>query len=128
MVDGSGTATLAGKRIMVVEDEALISMMIEESLVDHGCKTVGPLARVDAAMRAAETETIDAALIDVNLAGTPIYPVADILARRGIPYGFLTGYGEMGLHEAYRQRPVLKKPFTQKNLIALVTSLVAPPR
>lgn len=117
---------LTGKRIMVVEDEAMIWMLIEDSLVDHGCTAVGPLSRVDDALRAAETETVDAALLDVNLVGVPVYPVADVLARRGIPYGFLTGYGEMGLRDEYRGRPVLKKPFTQKGLIELVTTLVTP--
>lgn len=119
-------AALAGKRIMVVEDEAMIWMLIEDCLVDHGCTPVGPLSRVEDALRAAEGETVDAALLDVNLVGVPVYPVADVLARRGIPYGFLTGYGEVGLREAYRARPVLKKPFMQKDLIGLVTRLISP--
>jgi len=127
MMDTQTAGSIAGKRIMVVEDEAMIWMLIEDSLVEHGCQAVGPLSRLEDAMRAAETETIDAALLDVNLAGRPAYPVADILARRGIPFGFLTGYGEGGLREEYRQRPVLKKPFTQKTLIALASQLVARP-
>jgi CheY-like chemotaxis protein len=126
MAETNGAGRLAGKRVMVVEDEAMIWMLIEDSLVDHGITAVGPLSRVDEALRAAEIETVDAALLDVNLVGVPVYPVADVLARRGIPYGFLTGYGEVGLREEYRRRPVLKKPFTQKSLIELVTTLVVP--
>ncbi len=128
MMDAGSAVSLAGKRIMVVEDEAMIWMLIEDSLGDAGCHAVGPLSRLDEALRAAETETVDAALLDVNLAGKPAYAVADILARRGIPFGFLTGYGEGGLREEYRRCPVLKKPFTQKTLIGLVASLVGPPR
>lgn len=119
-----GTPDFGGKRVMVVEDEAMIWMLIEDSLVDHGCVAVGPLSRVDDALRAAETETVDAALLDVNLVGVPVYPVADVLVRRGIPFGFLTGYGEVGLREEYRKHPVLKKPFTQKNLVGLLGTLL----
>jgi CheY-like chemotaxis protein len=119
------TPNFGGKRIMVVEDEAMIWMLIEDSLIDHGCVAVGPLSRVADALKAAESETVDAALLDVNLVGVPVYPVADALEKRGIPYGFLTGYGEVGLRDEYRHRPVLKKPFTQKSLIELVAKLVA---
>ncbi len=128
MSDAKNAGSLAGKRILVVEDEAMIWMLIEDSLVEHGCRAIGPLSRIDEALRAAETEAVDAALLDLNLAGKSSYPVADTLIRRGIPFGFLTGYGEAGLNEAYRQRPVLQKPFTERTLMALVSSLIASPR
>lgn len=118
---------LEGRRILVVEDESMIWMLIEDGLSEEGCQVVGPAARLDDALRAAASETLDAALLDVNLGGQPAYPVADILAERGIPFAFLTGYGEAGLNEAYRHRPVLKKPFTLNKLVALAASLVAPP-
>lgn len=128
MVDTGTAGSLAGKRIMVVEDEAMIWMMIEDSLLTQGCQAMGPFSRLEEALRAAESETVDAALLDLNLAGKPAYPVADILISRGIPFAFLTGYGEAGLREEYRGRPVLQKPFMEKSLIALATSLVGSPR
>ena len=118
---------LEGRRILVVEDESMIWMLIEDGLSEEGCQVVGPAARLDDALHAAASETLDAALLDVNLGGQPAYPVADILAKRGIPFAFLTGYGEAGLNEAYRHRPVLKKPFTLNKLVALAASLVARP-
>jgi len=106
----------------------MIWMLIEDGLSEEGCQVVGPASQLEDAMRAAAHEQIDAALLDVNLGGRPAYPVADILAKRGIPFGFLTGYGEGGLQEAYRHRPVLKKPFTLTNLVDLAVSLVNQPK
>lgn len=116
---------LEGRRILVVEDESMIWMLIEDELSEEGCQVVGPAARLDEALLAASNETIDAALLDVNLGGRPVYPVADVLARRGIPFAFLTSYGEGGIQEAYRHHPVLKKPFTLNGLVALAVRLVS---
>jgi CheY-like chemotaxis protein len=115
---------LQGRRILVVEDESMIRMLIEDGLCEEGCSIVGPAARLDDALRAASNEVIDAALLDVNLGGRPVYSVADALAGRGIPFAFLTGYGEAGVEEAYRHRPVLKKPFSLRNLVDLAVRLV----
>jgi CheY-like chemotaxis protein len=115
---------LQGRRILVVEDESMIRMLIEDALSEEGCSIVGPAAQFDDALRAAGDEAIDAALLDVNLGGRPVYPVADVLARRGIPFAFLTGYGEAGVEEVYRHQPVLKKPFTVRSLVDLAVHLV----
>jgi len=69
---------LAGKRILVVEDEMLVAMLIEDMLAEAGCVVIGPFARVPEALAAARTETVDAALLDVNVAGETVFPVAHV--------------------------------------------------
>lgn len=105
---------LSGKRILVVEDEAMVAMLLEDYLDELGCVIVGPYAEVEEAVRGVATEAIDAAVLDVNLAGTQSYAVADALADRGLPFVFITGYGAAGLKPGYESRPVLQKPFTSK--------------
>jgi CheY-like chemotaxis protein len=115
--DGVANAdTLQGLRVLVVEDEAAISLLLEDMLLDFGCEVIGPAARLAAALDAVERETVDLATLDVNVAGEPIYPVAETLARKGVPFVFSTGYGSAGIKDAYRDRPVLQKPFAQHDL------------
>jgi CheY-like chemotaxis protein len=107
---------LNGLRILVVEDEAAISLLLEDMLLDFGCEVVGPAARLSAALDAVSREKIDLAILDVNVAGEPIYPVAEALKDRSIPFVFSTGYGSAGIKDTYRDRPVLQKPFAQHDL------------
>jgi CheY-like chemotaxis protein len=107
---------LNGMRVLVVEDEAAISLLLEDMLLDFGCEVIGPAARLSAALDAVSRESIDLAILDVNVAGEPIYPVADALAQRSVPFVFSTGYGSAGIKDAYRDRPVLQKPFAQHDL------------
>lgn len=107
---------LQGLRVLVVEDEAAISLLLEDMLMDLGCEIVGPAARLASALAMVEAETFDLAILDVNVAGEPIYPAAAALAQRGVPFVFSTGYGSAGIQEPYRDRPVLQKPFGQHNL------------
>jgi CheY-like chemotaxis protein len=107
---------LNGMRVLVVEDEAAISLLLEDMLLDFGCEVIGPAARLSAALEAVSRETIDLAILDVNVAGEPIYPVADALAQLSVPFVFSTGYGSAGIKDAYRDRPVLQKPFAQHDL------------
>ena len=107
---------LEGKRVLVVEDEAAIAMLLEDMLLDFGCIIVGPAARLSTALDLARRETFDAAILDVNVAGEPIYPVAEALAERGVPLVFSTGYGGAGIKEPFRDRPVVQKPFSQSDL------------
>jgi len=116
---------LQGLRVLVVEDEMLVSMLVEDMLMDFGCSVVGPAPDLEEAMALAVTAEIDAALLDVNLAGKPIFPVADALKARGVPFAFASGYGQAGLAEAHRDAPVLQKPFRQADLERALTSLVA---
>ena len=108
------------RRLLVVEDEALIAMLVEALLQEHGHTIVGPAARVAAALKLAESETLDAAVLDVNLAGEPVFPVADVLARRGVPIVFLTGYGRLGLPEPYQAYAVVEKPIDYERLLTAV--------
>ncbi|MCJ2007554.1 response regulator [Methylobacterium sp. WL30] len=107
---------LQGKRVLVVEDEAAISMLLEDMLLDFGCTVVGPAARLSTALEMAEGETFEVAILDVNVAGEPIYPVAEAIAKRDLPLIFSTGYGGAGIREPFRDRPVVQKPFSQADL------------
>ena len=105
-----------GLRVLVAEDEALVSMLIEDMLTDMGAVVVGPAATLDEALALATTESIDIALLDVNLAGKPIFAVADALRDRGVAFIFASGYGEAGIIESHRGAPVLQKPFREADL------------
>jgi CheY-like chemotaxis protein len=109
-------AAIAAKRILVVEDELMIRMLLEDMLAELGYTVAAEASRLDEALEAARIADFDIAILDVNLSGQPISPVADVLAARGMPFVFATGYGERGLPDAYRDRPTLKKPFQLDNL------------
>ena len=116
------TASLEGVRILLVEDEYLVASLIEEILETAGCIVTGPIPRLAEAVDAADRERCDAAVLDVNLAGERIYPVADILSRRNIPFVFVTGYGV--LPGEYANRPRLCKPFKMVDLIDTLSDIV----
>ncbi len=104
----------AGRRVLVVEDESLVAMLLETILEDMGCIPVGPAATVDDGLRLANAEeSLDAALLDVNVAGKQVFPIAEALKARGVPFVFSTGYGEGGLPDDWRGQPTLQKPFTE---------------
>ncbi len=119
------THALQGLRILVVEDEALIAMMIEDVLGGFGCEIVGPVARLASAQQAARTREFDCAVLDVNLGGQSVHPVAEILAQRDIPFIFVTGYGTAGPDGRFDDRPVLQKPFKPTELRAALAELAA---
>ena len=102
--------------MLVVEDEMLVSMLVEDILDELGCTVVGPAARLDQAIDIARTEQIDVAFLDVNLAGVRVFPVADVLAGRGIPFVFVSGYGDQGIEPPHQGRPVVQKPFVPEAL------------
>jgi DNA-binding response OmpR family regulator len=116
------TASLEGIRVLLVEDEYLVASLIEEILEIAGCIVTGPIPRLAQAVDAADRETCDAAVLDVNLAGERIYPVADILSRRNIPFVFVTGYGV--LPGEYANRPRLCKPFKMADLLDTLSDIV----
>lgn len=117
------TDSLAGRRILVVEDEMLIAAMIEETLQDLGCHVVGPVSKLDAALRLSCEEALDAAVLDVTIRGGQVYPVAEQLLARNIPFVLASGYGEWALPASLRDRPHLAKPFTPQDLEAQVRRL-----
>lgn len=115
---------LSGRRVLVVEDEMLVLMNIESMLADLGCECVTAAATVDQALAQLESHDFDAAVVDVNLNGRESYPVADALAVRGVPFAFSTGYSDEGMRDAYRDRPVLRKPYQQEGLVRILAGLL----
>ena len=116
---------LDGLKVLVVEDEMMVSMLIEDMLAELGCEVVGPASRLDEAMALAREAEVDCAVLDVNLGGQPIFPVADLLRERGRPFAFATGYGDAGLREADKGTPVLQKPFREGDLARVLGELRA---
>jgi CheY-like chemotaxis protein len=115
---------LRGLRLLVLEDEMMVLILVEDMLVELGCVVIGPASGVAAALQLVAQEEIEAALLDVNLGhGEHGFPVADALAARGIPFAFVTGYGAESLPETYRGRPTLQKPFQMAALRRIVTEL-----
>jgi DNA-binding response OmpR family regulator len=121
------TADLEGVRVLVVEDEYLVAVLIEEILESAGCIVRGPIPRLPDALDAVDHNDFDAAVLDVNLAGERIDPVAQALSRRKVPFVFVTGYGEGVLSEEFAERPRLCKPFRMADLLGAVSNIVEPP-
>ncbi|MFZ3583442.1 response regulator [Loktanella sp. DJP18] len=105
---------LEGKRVLVVEDEMLVCMDIEDMLAEFGCIVVGPAPSVDRAMKVIAMEQFDVAMLDLNLAGKPSYPIADHLAENNIPFMLASGYADVRPDHA--DRPRLQKPFMKSEL------------
>ncbi len=103
-------------RVMVVEDELLVAMLIEETLRDHGYDVVGPFTNLPDAIAAAGREVADIALLDVNLRGQRVYPVAELLEARGIPFLLLSGYGSDAVPSEHAHWAACSKPFLPKDL------------
>lgn len=102
---------LVGLRVLVVEDEGMVALLIEGMLEQLGGEVVASAASLDQARTAAKQEEIDLALLDVNINGQLVFPVAEILSTRHVPFVFSTGYGVGSLPEAYKAHQVLNKPF-----------------
>ncbi|HEY8005344.1 MAG TPA: response regulator [Methylocella sp.] len=113
---GEHNLPLQGRGILLVEDEAMVAMLLEDMLNQLGCHVVEAAARVDTALKAVESRIFDVAILDVNLKGETSYPVADLLCLRNVPFLFATGYGIQAIPEPYRQRIVLQKPFRKHEL------------
>ncbi len=112
-------------RVLVVEDEYLIRMLLEDMLADLGYDVAAAVGTLAEASDLAANGDFAAAVLDVNLDGQPVFPVAEILAKRGLPFVFVTGYGERSLPEPYRDRPALQKPFQSEQLKTTLARLVA---
>lgn len=102
---------LAGRRILVVEDEPLVAMLQEDMLTDAGCEVLGPAATVAEALALIAEGRVDGAILDVNLGFEPVYPVAVALEALGTPFVFVSGYGHHGVEEPHRARAMIQKPF-----------------
>jgi DNA-binding response OmpR family regulator len=110
-------------RVLIVEDEPLIGMMLEEALNDLGCEIVAVTHNVRTAMAYASEADLDVAVLDVNLNGQASYPVAAILSNRRVPFLFVTGYGPENIESTYRSAPVLEKPVTTSELKKTLDSM-----
>jgi CheY-like chemotaxis protein len=115
----------ATPRVFLVEDEYLIRMLLEDMLADLGYAIAAAVGTIAEASDVAATAQFDVAILDVNVGGQEIYPVADILAKRGLPFVFVTGYGAGGMAEGYRDRPVLQKPFQTEQIKATLAGLLS---
>ncbi len=115
--------TGAKPRVLIVEDEMHLAMMLEDVLGHAGYRVL-KAARLPAALQLADRERIDAAILDINLAGMPVFPLADALRERGIPFLFASGYGAAGLPADYCGHPILQKPFTIEPLLRLLARLL----
>jgi CheY-like chemotaxis protein len=113
----------APRRVLVVEDEVMIRLLLEDMLADLGYGVAASAGGLDEAITLARESDFDLAILDINLNGDSVYPVADVLMERGVPFAFSTGYGERGLPDAYRDRPTLQKPFQLENLEHVLTAM-----
>jgi CheY-like chemotaxis protein len=115
---------VAGRRVLVVEDEAMIALLIESVLDEAGCRIVGPMADADAALAAIRSERVDAALLDICLSGARSYPIADALVARGVPFAFVSGLALTDMPPAYRNRPHVTKPFGPEAIVLMLERLI----
>jgi CheY-like chemotaxis protein len=126
----SQVASLIGLRLLVVEDEAMIAMMLEDMLDTFGCVVVDVAGTLSKGMDLAGNEMLDfdGAILDVNLGGETVYPVAQRLIERGVPFIFCTGYGLKGLSARFAHVPTLAKPYMREELENLLRSVMVEPR
>lgn len=111
-------------RVLVVEDEAMISMLLEDMLLDLGAEAVGPAARLDHALLLALQADFDVGLLDINVDGRVVYPVADVLRHRDIPFIFATGYDARDLPQRFVGSPTLTKPFSYEALAGTLQTVL----
>ena len=104
------------QRVLVVEDEVLVGMLIEEMLQELGYELAALATHLEQALSLARSESFDFAVLDINLDGKQSFPVADVIRARGLPFVFATGYGSRILGEPYTDTPILQKPFSLADL------------
>ena len=122
MIDGK---TAAGTRVLIVEDELMIRMLLEGMLTDLGHTVAAEAGGIEEALALAKEAEFDIAVLDVNLDNRPITPVVEALIRRGLPFVFASGYGKDGVPEPYRQCPTLQKPFQVEALAQAIDAALA---
>ena len=110
-------SSLVGLRVLVIEDESMVAMLLEDTLADIGCLVVAVASRFDDAVKKAEALAFDIAILDVNLNGKNTSSIADLLAERGVAFVVATGYGSTGLPDSLRKVPLLQKPYLQRDLV-----------
>lgn len=116
---------LDGRHVLVVEDESLVSMLIEDMLEDLGAASITVAANIGVALARLEVGAFDFVVLDLSLAGVLTYPVADTLRSRAIPFAFATGYGAIALAQGYEGETALHKPFTAEDLTQVIEKLLS---
>jgi len=114
--DRDQASRFAGVRVLIIEDETLIALLLEDMLTDLGCTILGSASTVEAAIAMLDRTPPDIAVLDINLGGEKSYAVAEALAKRGVKFVFSTGYTDDRLESPWQDRPVLQKPFGQEQL------------
>jgi two-component sensor histidine kinase/DNA-binding response OmpR family regulator len=126
-VDSPARSSVDARRVLLVEDEALVAIMMRDMLTELGFHVVGPMSNTTLALAAARQADFDCAILDLNLGGEISYPVADELSARGVPYIFVTGYDKEGLDKRYEAVPLLQKPVDEASLRAVMQAFFSPP-
>ncbi|EAU40661.1 response regulator [Fulvimarina pelagi HTCC2506] len=120
------TETISGLSVFVVEDEGVIAMQLEDSLIEAGCEVVGPAMRLKVAQRMVEADTkVGVAVLDVNLGDATVFPIAESLQDMGIPIVFATGYGREGVPYEWTRYPILQKPYTARQIEEAILTVIA---
>ena len=109
-----------GCSVFLVEDEVMIRMMVADMLEELGYRVAAEAGEINEAIKLAQSTSFDLAILDVNVNGKVISPVADLIQARNLPFIFATGYGSSGLPEEYRDRPALQKPFQLETLARMI--------
>ncbi|MBC7985071.1 MAG: response regulator [Sphingomonadaceae bacterium] len=117
---------LAGRHLLIVEDEMLVLMLIEDMLEDLGCTSMATAATVEQALELIGSHDFDAAMLDMNLNGDRTHAVADALAAKGVRFIFATGYAGPDMRDGYADRPILTKPYQAYQLAAILAQFFAP--
>src|SRR5215470_16686735 len=107
----------AGLRVLVIEDESMVAMLLEDTLAEIGCEVIGVASRFDDAVAKARLLSFDIAILDVNLNGRNTFSIADWLAEQGVSFVISTGYGRTGLPASLQTAPLLQKPYRQRDLV-----------
>ena len=116
---------LSGRNILVVEDEMLILLLLEETMIENGCTSVKLASSVPQALGLIDSNSFDVATLDLNLNGIQSFPVADALQSRCVPFVFMTGYSASHLQDRYSGHPMLQKPFKPSALVAALNQLLS---
>jgi CheY-like chemotaxis protein len=109
-------SNLASLRVLVIEDESMVAMLLQDMLAEIGCEVIGVASRFNDAVEKAKSLAFDIAILDINLNGRYSFPIADSLAERGVAFVVATGYGTTSLPESLQRVPILQKPFRQRDL------------
>ena len=120
-IEAKSATPLEGMRVLIVEDEYLLALLLEDELGSAGCALVESVSNLEKARAAVSRAEFDVALLDINLAGELVYPFADELAARGVAFVFLSGYGVANFPERFRDRPRVAKPYEFSELVRQIS-------